>query len=82
MQAWGIVNMELPWGSSYDYDSGSVDGFKSVAEFLASGETMFDHFQKAHPDKDIDKLMAETGANSNLVKSEIRKILDFTWVEE
>ena len=81
MRAWGIVNMELPWGSDYPYDSGSVDGFGSAKEFLASGETMFAHFGKAHPGKDADKLLAETNANTDLVKSEIRKILDFTWVE-
>jgi hypothetical protein len=81
MQVWGVVNMELPWGSDYAYDSGSIDGFRSVEEFLASGETLFSHFEKAHSGKDIDKMMAETGANSDLVKSEIRKILDFTWAE-
>ncbi len=81
MQAWGLVNMELPWGSDYPYDSGSIDGFRSVEEFLASGETMFSHFEKVHPGKDADKLMNETDANSNLIRSEIRKILDFTWAE-
>ena len=81
MQAWGVVNLELPWGDGYGYDSGSADGFRSVKEFLASGRTMFDHFGKAHPGKDADKLMAETDVNTNLVKSEIRKILDYTWAE-
>jgi len=81
MHAWGVGSLELPWGTDYPYDSGSIDGFKSVEEYLASGGTMFSHFEKVHPGKDPNKLLFETNANTNLVKSEIRKILDYTWAE-
>ena len=80
MQAWGVVNLMLPWGSDYSYDSATIDMYNSVEEFLNDGD-MEDYFTKVHAGKDIDKLFAETDANSDLIRSEIRKIVDFYWAE-
>lgn len=74
MQAWGVVTLALPWGSDYPYDSATIDVYNTVAEHLSNN--MLNHFEKAHSGKDLNKMMAETTANANLISSEIWKIQD------
>lgn len=81
MAAWAIGVLQLPWGSDYPYQSATVDFFHSTADYLNLQGTFMKHFEKVHPDMDVDEMMEKTNADCDLISSEVRQILDDVWKE-
>ncbi len=81
MAGWGIGVLQLPWGSDYPYQSGTVDFFRSTAEYLNLQGSFMEHFEKVHPGMDINEMMERTSSDCDLISSEVRMILDQVWRE-
>ncbi len=74
MSAWWLMNMDLPFGSSQPYNSIAVDLYPDMKSYLAP---WFDeYFKRIHPTKDVNDLMKQTTAATNLVKGEVRMVID------
>ena len=74
MTAWWLMNLEAPFGSSMPYNSVAVDLYPDMKSYLAN---WFDeYFKKVHPTKDVTDLMKQTNAATNLVKGEVRMVID------
>ena len=74
MTAWWLMSLEAPFGSSMAYNSVAVDLYPDMKSYLNNWSE--DAFKKAHPTKDYNDLMKQTRENSNLVKGEVRMVLD------
>ena len=74
MTAWWLMNLETPFGTSMPYNSVAVDLYPNMKSYLA--DWFDDYFKKVHPTKNVDDLMKQTRENSNLVKGEVRMVID------
>ena len=74
MTAWWLMSLQAPFGSSMPYNSVAVDLFPDMKSYLNNWSD--DDFKKAHPTKDFNDLMKQTRENSNLVKGEVRMVVD------
>ena len=74
MQGWVMMAMQMPFGSSQPYDMATVDVYTDMKQMLTP---WFDtYFKKIHPGKNVDDLMKQTSAATDLVKGEVRIIID------
>jgi hypothetical protein len=74
MKGWIMLGLQMPFGSSQPYDMATIDVYTDMKQMLAP---WFDaYFKKVHPGKNIDELMKQTDAATNLVKGEVRIIFD------
>ncbi len=74
MKGWVVMDLNTPFGSAMPYNSLAIDVYTDMKEYLA---VWFDeYFKKVHPTKDVNDLMKQTRENTNLVKGELRMVLD------
>ncbi len=74
MKGWVLLGLNMPFGSSMPYDMITVDVFTDMKQMLAP---WFDaYFKKVHPGKNMDELMKQTGDATDLVKGEVRLVID------
>lgn len=74
MTAWWLMSLQAPFGSSMPYNSVAVDLYPDMKSYLNNWSE--EAFKKAHPTKSYDDLMKQTRENSNLVKGEVRMVVD------
>lgn len=74
MKGWILMGLNMPFGSSQPYDMATIDVYTDMKQMLAP---WFDaYFKKVHPGKNMDQLMKQTEDTTNLVKGEVRMIID------
>ncbi len=74
MKGWILLNLNMPFGSSQPFDMATIDVYTDMKQMLAP---WFDaYFKKVHPGKDVNDLVKQTNAATDLVKGEIRMIID------
>jgi hypothetical protein len=74
MKGWLVMDLNTPFGSEMPYNSIAIDVYTDMKEYLA---IWFDeYFKKVHPTKDVNDLMKQTRENTNLVKGELRVVID------
>lgn len=74
MKGWVVMDLNTPFGSNMPYNSIAIDVYTDMKEYLAPW--FDDYFKKVHPTKDVNELMKQTTENTNLVKGELRIVLD------
>lgn len=75
MTGWVLLGKNLPSGSANTYFDATVDLYADWEQFLAQGNPI-PYFQKVHEGKDPEKLFAETNAACDLIRQEVRMIVD------
>ncbi|HRI61666.1 MAG TPA: hypothetical protein PK228_18130 [Saprospiraceae bacterium] len=75
MTGWILVAKQLPWGSADAYHDATVDLYADWEQFLAQGNPI-PYFEKVHAGKDADKLFAETDAACDLIRQEVRTVVN------
>lgn len=74
MKGWVLLSLNFPFGSAQPYDMATVDVYADMKQMLAP---WFDaYFKKVHPGKDVTELMNQTSAATDLVKGEVRVVID------
>ncbi len=74
MKGWVLLDLMLPFGSSLPYSSATVDAYTDMKQFLMPFPE--DYFKKVHPNKDVNDLMKQTDEAANLVRGEVRFLVD------
>ncbi len=74
MTAWWLLSKELPFGSSMPYNSISVDLYADMKSYLANWDESY--VKKVHPSKNVDDMMKQTRETTDLVKGELRMVID------
>lgn len=75
MIGWVMVGKVLPGGSAQPYFDATVDLYADWEQFLTSGSPIT-YFEKVHAGKDFDKMYAETEAACDLIRQEVRSVVD------
>ncbi len=75
MIGWILIAKQFPWGSAETYHDGTVDLYADWEQLLTSGSPI-PYFEKVHAGKDFDKLFAETSAACDLIRQEVRMVVD------
>lgn len=75
MKGWVLVRKVLPGGSAQAYFGATVDLYTNMEQFLSQANPI-PYFEKVHAGKDFEKLFAETDAACDLVRQEVRIVLD------
>jgi hypothetical protein len=75
MTGWVLATKLLPYGSADAYHDATVDLYAGMEQFLSQGSPV-PYFEKVHAGKDMDKLWAETDAACDLIRQEVRMIVD------
>lgn len=74
MKGWILLNQEFPFGAAQTHDMVTIDVYSDMKQMLAP---WFDeYFKKVHPGKNMDELMKRTTEATNLVRGEIRIVID------
>jgi hypothetical protein len=74
MKGWVMLGLEFPGGSSLPYDMATIDVYTDMKQLLTP---WFDaYFKKVHPGKDTTQLMKQTGDATDLVRTELRLVID------
>ena len=74
LKAWLLLQMEMPFGAAQPYSDATVDVYANMKQYLTGSPV--DYFKMAHPDRNLDMLLAQTSANAKLVRGEVRMIVD------
>lgn len=75
MTGWVLAAKQLPWGSADAYHDATVDLYANWEQFLTQGSPA-PYFEKVHAGKDMGKLIAETEAACDLIRQEVRMVVD------
>ncbi|MEZ4959352.1 MAG: hypothetical protein R2830_06005 [Saprospiraceae bacterium] len=75
MIGWILLAKQLPWGSADAYHDGTVDLYANMEQFLSQGSPI-PYFEKVHAGKDLSKLYAESSAACDLIRQEVRMVVD------
>ena len=75
MKGWGLYNLEFPFGANTAYDSGTVDVYSNMEQYLSAD--FEGYFEKIHPGKDINKLFQQTSETAALINGEVRMLLNY-----
>ncbi len=74
LKGWLFMNLEFPFGAAQPYDMITIDVYTDMKQMLAP---WFDqYFTKIHPGKNMDLLMKQTDEATNLVRGEVRQVID------
>lgn len=77
MKGWVLISKRLPYGSADTYQDATVDLYTGMEQFL-NQQNPVPYFEKVHAGKDFGKLFAETDAAGDLIRAEVRMVLDDT----
>ncbi len=77
MKGWVLIDKLLPYGSADAYQHATVDLYTNMEQLL-NQQNPIPWFEKVHAGKDIEKLLAETAAAGDLIRAEVRLVLDET----
>lgn len=77
MKGWVLIDKLLPYGSADAYQHATVDLYTGIEQLL-NQQNPIPYFEKVHAGKDIEKLLAETDAAGDLIRAEVRFVLDET----
>ncbi len=77
MIGWVLLGKVVPGGSAEPYFDGTVDLYADWEQFLSSGSPV-PYFEKVHAGKDFNKLFNETEAACDLIRQEVRMVVDET----
>lgn len=75
MKGWVLLGKVLPGGSHQPYFDATVDLYTNMEQFLSQGDPI-SYFEKIHAGKDFNKMYAETDAACDLIRQEVRIVLD------
>jgi len=75
LEGWGISNLYLPFGSDQAYEVSTTDVYKDIKQYMADAE-MEAYMKKNHPNKTMDEIFTETRATGDLIKGEVRQLID------
>lgn len=74
LKGWLMMGLEMPFGSAQPYDLATIDVYADMKAYLAPWTDSY--FKKVHPGKDADQMMAQTREVSDLVKGDVRLMID------
>ena len=74
MKGWILLTQEFPFGSEQPHDMVTIDVYTDMKQMLTPW--FDDYFKKIHPGKNMDELMKRTFEATNLVRGEVRIIVD------
>ena len=74
MKGWVLLNREFPYGANEPYDMTTVDVYTDMKQLLAPW--FDDYFTKIHKGKNVDELMKRTEESTNLIRAEVRVVID------
>ena len=74
MRGWGLYNMIIPGGTERDYQFATVDYYDRFIQFLDDSSPIISKF---HGSRNLDKITIETIDTRDLMKTEVRELLDF-----
>jgi hypothetical protein len=75
LEGWDISNLYLPFGSEQEYEVATTDVYKNMTQYMADAE-MEAYMKKMHPNKSMDEIVEETRATGDLIKGEVRSLID------
>ncbi|MEM9887745.1 MAG: hypothetical protein AAF849_17755 [Bacteroidota bacterium] len=75
LEGWDFSNLYLPIGSDQAYEVSTTDIYKDMKQYMAEVE-MEAYMKKFHPNKTSDEIFAETRAIGDLIKGEVRQLID------
>ncbi len=74
LYGWSMVSLVLPGGTDVSYAWGTIDFFDNFVDMFDNTDP---YMAKVHPGKELDKVMEKTLATRDLIKSEVRMLIDF-----
>lgn len=77
MKGWVLLSKVLPYGSADTYHNATVDLYAGMEQFL-NQQNPVPYFEQVHAGKDFEKLFAETDAAGDLIRAEVRMVVDET----
>lgn len=75
MAGWGIYNMIIPGGTERAYQWATVDYYDNFIDILANNDVMF---QIIHGEKNAATFLEETLNSRDLLRTEVRELIDYT----
>lgn len=75
MIGWVMAGKSMPNGSAQPYFDATVDLYADWEQFLSQSSPI-PYFEKIHAGKDFEKLYAETEAACDLIRQEVRSVVD------
>ncbi|MEL6718196.1 MAG: hypothetical protein AAFO82_19610 [Bacteroidota bacterium] len=75
LEGWDISNLYMPFGSDQAYEVATTDVYKDMKQYMAEAE-MEAYMKKLHPNKSMDEIFEETRAIGDLIKGEVRQLID------
>jgi hypothetical protein len=74
MKGWVLLGLDMPFGSSLPYDMATIDVYSDMKQYLTPWFEAY--FTKIHPGKDPNEVMRQTFAATDLVKADVRRVVD------
>ena len=74
MFGWGIYNMVIPGGTEREYSWATVDYYNNFVEVMEGTGSLL---EVIHGKKNAEKYLEETNAKRDLLRTEIRELLDY-----
>jgi hypothetical protein len=74
MYGWGLYNMIIPGGTERNYSWGTVDFYHNFIDYLRDTQPILNTI---HGKAKADQYLAETVEKRDLLKAEIRELLDY-----
>lgn len=74
LHGWGIYNMIIPGGTEREYHWATVDFYDNFIDIMADNGMIF---EKIHGKKKAEKYTEETVTSRDLLKIEVRELLDY-----
>lgn len=81
MLGWGLYNMIIPGGTERDYTWSTIDYYDKFIDIMQ--DDLNDRlFRQIHNKKNPEKLLAQTLESRDLLRTEIRELLDYAFPQQ
>ncbi len=74
MKGWLTLSLSMPYGTAMPYDMATIDVYTDMKQYLTPWTDSY--LKKAHPGKDVAALFKETNETTDLLRSEVRQVVD------
>ncbi len=79
LEGWGLYSVEMPSGSLMPYNSGSLDLYSDMEQYL-SGDSK-NYWEEVHPGKDPQAMIKKTQETVDLLLTEVRRTIEMIGFE-
>lgn len=76
MRSWFMTSRQLPFGSSMEYQRGTVDQYDSLEDMMSADIPSY--FSKVHAGKDANKALQRTSSSRDIIRGDVLELIDST----